>query len=406
MNKVTVEINGMEYNLKGEENREYLINVANYVDSKIKNLIDGNKKLSTASSAILTAMNSVDEMFKARDEAKEIKNQFALLKSQISYLERHNKELEDKVEGLETTFNLKIKENTHVYENKIKNLEGIVEKNGEEILSLKKLRDDLKLEIQDKNIILEHREESLNNLQEEIHKLEETYRKEKSEIEKNCDDNLAKTLEEKKSMEISLVDLENNLKETNSILEEKSNSIEKLKNEKRVLLKENEGKDREVFNLKKEKSILEEIKLQLTDNIRDLEGKFKDYEENNSYKDKVESLSKQITILEEEAKKYKKLNEYLKEKSKETSFTTSSNFYKLKTYQNKYIVLIEELIESQIRYICLNEDIEYIPPMDIERYIENNDDFDIEEEVNFMIRNGQRYPSSLKNKAIRKMFTA
>ena len=406
MNKVTVEINGMEYNLKGEENREYLINVANYVDSKIKNLIDGNKKLSTASSAILTAMNSVDEMFKARDEAKEIKNQFALLKSQISYLERHNKELEDKVEDLESSFNLKIKENTDVYENKIKNLEGIVENNGEEILSLKKLRDDLKLEIQDKNIILEHREESLNNLQEEIHKLEETYRKEKSEIEKNCDDNLAKTLEEKKSMEISLVDLENNLKETNSILEEKSNSIEKLKNEKRVLLKENEGKDRDVFNLKKEKSILEEIKLQLTDNIRDLEGKFKDYEENNSYKDQVESLSKQITILEEEAKKYKKLNEYLKEKSKETSFTTSSNFYKLKTYQNKYIVLIEELIESQIRYICLNEDIEYIPPMDIERYIENNDDFDIEEEVNFMIRNGQRYPSSLKNKAIRKMFTA
>lgn len=406
MNKVTVEINGMEYNLKGEENREYLINVANYVDSKIKNLIDGNKKLSTASSAILTAMNSVDEMFKARDEAKEIKNQFALLKSQISYLERHNKELEDKVEDLESSFNLKIKENTDVYENKIKNLEGIVENNGEEILSLKKLRDDLKLEIQDKNIILEHREESLNNLQEEIHKLEETYRKEKSEMEKSCDDNLAKTLEEKKSMEISLVDLENNLKETNSILEEKSNSIEKLKNEKRVLLKENEGKDRDVFNLKKEKSILEEIKLQLTDNIRDLEGKFKDYEENNSYKDQVESLSKQITILEEEAKKYKKLNEYLKEKSKETSFTTSSNFYKLKTYQNKYIVLIEELIESQIRYICLNEDIEYIPPMDIERYIENNDDFDIEEEVNFMIRNGQRYPSSLKNKAIRKMFTA
>ena len=68
MNVVTVKINGMEYNLKGEESIEYLTEIANYVDRKVNSIIDNNKKLSTSSAAMLAAMNAVDDMYKAKEE--------------------------------------------------------------------------------------------------------------------------------------------------------------------------------------------------------------------------------------------------------------------------------------------------------------------------------------------------
>ena len=38
MNTVTVKINGMEYNLKGKEDEKYLLEVADYVDGKFKEI--------------------------------------------------------------------------------------------------------------------------------------------------------------------------------------------------------------------------------------------------------------------------------------------------------------------------------------------------------------------------------
>ena len=40
MNVITVKINGLEYNLKGEESEEYLHKVAIYADKKIKGILD------------------------------------------------------------------------------------------------------------------------------------------------------------------------------------------------------------------------------------------------------------------------------------------------------------------------------------------------------------------------------
>ncbi len=42
MSIITVKINGMEYNLRGEENDEYLQMVAQYVDNKINSLMFKN----------------------------------------------------------------------------------------------------------------------------------------------------------------------------------------------------------------------------------------------------------------------------------------------------------------------------------------------------------------------------
>lgn len=115
MNVVTVNINGMDYNLKGVEDEEYLHRVARYVDKKLKTIIEGNPKLSLASASVLTALNSADDMFKC-DEAyekleekidkllsKEEKHKIEVeaLKRQIKLLEDYNKELQEKLKNVQ-----------------------------------------------------------------------------------------------------------------------------------------------------------------------------------------------------------------------------------------------------------------------------------------------------------------
>ena len=91
MNIVTIKINGVEYNLKGDEREEYLHMVASYVDKKIKNIMSNNEKLSTSSAAILTALNLGDDMFKSKSHSKE-------LLAKVESLEKHDKELTEKSE--------------------------------------------------------------------------------------------------------------------------------------------------------------------------------------------------------------------------------------------------------------------------------------------------------------------
>lgn len=98
MNVVTIKINGIEYNLKGEEREEYLHMVASHVDKKIKNIMGNNEKLSTSSAAILTALNLGDDMFKSHSLVKELSNK-------VEALEKHDKELIGQLEGLRKQLN-------------------------------------------------------------------------------------------------------------------------------------------------------------------------------------------------------------------------------------------------------------------------------------------------------------
>lgn len=111
MNVITVKINGIEYNLRGDEREEYLHRVASYVDKKLKNIMDNNSKLSTGSAAMLAAMNSADDMFKCQvayeelekklDEftkrEKGLQEQQETLKQQILELEQQNAGLKEKL---------------------------------------------------------------------------------------------------------------------------------------------------------------------------------------------------------------------------------------------------------------------------------------------------------------------
>ncbi|MDV3426551.1 MAG: cell division protein ZapA [Bacillota bacterium] len=93
MNKVTVDIHGMEYNLKGEETEEYLIKLAKQVDGKIKKILSLNDKLSTASASILTAINATDEYFKAVKELEAVK-------AELSAAKDENYKSKEKIESL------------------------------------------------------------------------------------------------------------------------------------------------------------------------------------------------------------------------------------------------------------------------------------------------------------------
>lgn len=139
MNIVTVRINGVEYNLKGEEREEYLHKVAGYVDKKVRELIESNPKLSTSSAAILTAINTVDEYLKKQEEVHEAfeivkkkeeeainyKQEIDILKQKISQLEAYVEEITVVLEEPKYKEQLEVKKKE--LEQKVKEIEILQE---------------------------------------------------------------------------------------------------------------------------------------------------------------------------------------------------------------------------------------------------------------------------------------
>mgnify|MGYP005823983635 CR=1 FL=1 len=124
MNVITVNINGMEYNLRGEENEEYLHKVARQVDKKLKHILSSNPKLSISSAAVLTALNAVDDMLKCDLAYSEIEEEvlklsaankskteeLETLRKQLKYLEDYNTELQSKLKNMTNEDYLKEKQ--------------------------------------------------------------------------------------------------------------------------------------------------------------------------------------------------------------------------------------------------------------------------------------------------------
>lgn len=124
MNIITVKINGMEYNLKGEENDEYLHMVAKFVDKRIRTLMENNSKLGSGDATILAALNMGDELLKnkesyerlsenytkAANDNKVLTSELEQMRKQIESLENINKELKEQVENLSDNQDLRLKE--------------------------------------------------------------------------------------------------------------------------------------------------------------------------------------------------------------------------------------------------------------------------------------------------------
>lgn len=92
-NKVIVRINGSEYTLMGEESEDYLFSIANYVDKKVKEVLQSNSKHSTTSAAILTSLTLADDLFKARREIEIQKNSLKAPEEKMKEFQKEYEEL-------------------------------------------------------------------------------------------------------------------------------------------------------------------------------------------------------------------------------------------------------------------------------------------------------------------------
>lgn len=106
-NKVKVIINNTEYTLVTPEKPEYVQRVAILVDKKIAEITEVNPHLSTAMTAMLSAINLADDFLKNEDSADNLRNQVAeysksnkSMNSDITEKSKHIKELEKEIERL------------------------------------------------------------------------------------------------------------------------------------------------------------------------------------------------------------------------------------------------------------------------------------------------------------------
>lgn len=116
MNIITVKINGMEYNIRGEENDAYLHMVASFVDKKISDLLESNSRIGRADATILAALNLGDEVFKKKElyeratenlkqtlnDQRDLMSQLGSMKNTIEDLRKENEELKEKLTNVES----------------------------------------------------------------------------------------------------------------------------------------------------------------------------------------------------------------------------------------------------------------------------------------------------------------
>lgn len=73
--KVEVKIDGRNFTVVGSNSENYVMELAHYVDSKIKNLTSKNDRLSQTMSATLAALNIADELKNSEMKLQELENQ-------------------------------------------------------------------------------------------------------------------------------------------------------------------------------------------------------------------------------------------------------------------------------------------------------------------------------------------
>lgn len=66
--RITVEIYKRKYNIVGEESERHVKLVANLVDQKMNEIHEVNKQLDTSSLAVLTAINTMNDYLKLKED--------------------------------------------------------------------------------------------------------------------------------------------------------------------------------------------------------------------------------------------------------------------------------------------------------------------------------------------------
>lgn len=475
MNTVTVKINGMEYNLKGKENQEYLLGLAGYVDGKLREIMNKNSKLSSTAVAVLTCLNIGDELSKCDKEAAELIEKVKVLEGndlksikrieevtekakkflsskdeEINSLKETIKAMEEQVIGM-NELNEKVKLLTNelkeidILKSEIENL-NIENEMFKEELNIKeveceeykestiKLRNEIrevkettaeelrnelnnnnvlknkikeldvqaiyyKEELEIKEIECEEYKENVVKLSNEINEVKETMdeniRNEmknnevlKSEIEElslqaisykeelniketecanykenaiklNDEINKVKSMSDKEyekiTREIKLLSSGND--DLRSAVEDSYSKISVLEDENSKLLQFNEKLDKEIKSKEKElrdkDREIEEREKELKNKNEEILDKEKQItesvsrDESNKYKEELESLGQQITIMEEELKSNIRMKEKIKVRSKEMHFQLQNSKFRVLDLEKKILDVQIELAKSR-----------------------------------------------------------
>ena len=99
MNKVTVKIQGAEYQMTGDKPVEKMKQIADYVDSEMSTIAEANSRLSISAVSILTALNIADLLFECSEENQEIAKELEELQANAEngINSEVAKELEEKI---------------------------------------------------------------------------------------------------------------------------------------------------------------------------------------------------------------------------------------------------------------------------------------------------------------------
>lgn len=329
MNTVTVKINGMEYNLKGKENQEYLLGLAGYVDGKVREILTNNSKLSSTAVAVLAGLNIADEFFKCDEEAEN------LIKKRNSLEERHitlRERMKELREEMEKNSNSKTEE--------INNLRNIIEE-------------------------MKNKESEANNLNEKVNLLTNDL-KEIEILKIEVESLKEQVIYYKDQFKIKEIECEEYKENINSLIDESSNNKEimneeynKIKREVKLVTSGNDDLRSAIQDSYLKISALEDENYKISrerDNLKN-EIIYKEREientlninENNRYKEKIESLGSQITIMEDELKANIVLKEKIKDRSKEMHF-------QMQNYKFKVLNLEKKLIDVQIELAKARKD--------------------------------------------------
>ena len=76
MAKVEVEILGQRYKIVGEDTEEYLKKVADFVDLKMKEVLNESGLVDSYKVALLTCLIIADELFRTKERLNELQEEF------------------------------------------------------------------------------------------------------------------------------------------------------------------------------------------------------------------------------------------------------------------------------------------------------------------------------------------
>src|SRR4051794_35494987 len=81
---IRVEIYNQTYSIRSDGDNEYILELARYVDSKMRDISSGTMTVDSLKVAILAALHIADEYFQLRNTQEQVDNQLATRSSECS----------------------------------------------------------------------------------------------------------------------------------------------------------------------------------------------------------------------------------------------------------------------------------------------------------------------------------